>query len=87
MNSTREDGTIYYWLQLDDICLSVFFACVRWKVAPLHPVSSPALVINEYGQSFIVRIRANGTYYRFHHFSNLVMTVINGVRTLINNRD
>jgi len=36
MNETREDGSIYYWLQLDKICVSVFFACKRWKAAPSH---------------------------------------------------
>ena len=76
----------YHWLQLDRICMSVFFACIKWKVAPLHPMSRPVLVINADGRSFIPAIRGDGTYYRRNHFSNLVMTVINGVRTLVNNR-
>ena len=86
MNSKRLDGSIYYWLQLDNICLSVFFACKRFKVAPLHPQGSPTLAINEDGNSFIVTIRANGTYYRKNQFSNLVMADINGERTLVNSR-
>ena len=76
----------YHWLQLDSICLSVFFACIRWKIAPLHPKSSPALIINEEGRSFVPAIRADGTYYKRNMISNLVMAEINGVRTLINKR-
>ena len=86
MDSTHLDGLIYYWLQLDKVCLSVFFACKRYKVAPLHPRSNPMLAINEDGRSFIVTIKANGTYYRKKHFSDLVMAEINGERTLLNNR-
>ena len=52
----------------------------------LHPMSSPALIINEDGRSFIPAIRADGTYYRRNLFSNLVMADINGVRTLVNIR-
>ena len=70
----------YHWLQLDGICMSVFYACIKWKVAPLHPMSSPALVINADGCSFIPAIRADGIYYRRNYISNLVMTVMNGVR-------
>ena len=79
--------TDYHWLQLDGICMSVFYACLKWKVAPLHPISSPALVINTDGRTFIPAIRADGSSYRRNHFSNLVMTLIDGVRTLVNNRD
>jgi len=32
MNETREDGSIYYWLQLDNICVSVFFAVKGGKL-------------------------------------------------------
>jgi len=70
----------YHWLQLDGICMSVFYASIKWKVAPLHPMSSPALIINEDGHSFIPAIRADGIYYRRNYISNLVMTVMNGVR-------
>ena len=52
----------YHWLQLDSICMSVSYACMKWKVAPLHPQSSPAFVINADGCSFIPAIRADGAY-------------------------
>jgi len=71
MNETREDGSIYYWLQLDNICVSVFFACKRWKAAPLHPQSSPALVINESGRSFIIAISRDETFYKRNDYSDL----------------
>ena len=82
---TKMNDEKFHWLQLDGICMSVLYICIKWKVAPLHPMSSPALVINGDGRSFIPAIRADGTYYRRNQFSNLVMTVINGVCMLVNN--
>ena len=86
VSSNKMNDEKFHWLQLDGICMSVLYICIKWKVAPLHPMSSPALVINADGRSFIPTIRADGSYYKRNHFSNLVMTVINGVRTLVNNR-
>ena len=45
VSSNKMNDEKFHWLQLDGICMIVFHICIKWKVAPLHPMSSPALVI------------------------------------------
>ena len=72
---------------INNICMSVFIACIRWRVSPVRPMKSPVLVINRDGCSCIVAISAGGTYYRRNLYTEIIVTnERNGIIEIINSR-